>query len=168
MRRHAQVGFRHVVDADEVDHRCATERQVVALHQRAELTLGHSRLGFIQQRRDAEITECGADAHPFDLLVGLAHAQAGIVRIEIHELDCSRKLARLGPRERAHDAEPLEPAAVCFLDRQMRPAALGPAHISLLGKLPRVGNMVVMLDPQHVALAGHEQHKRFRGRLPNP
>jgi hypothetical protein len=48
LRRHAKVGFGHVVDADEVDHGRTTERQIVALHQRTELTLRHSRLGFVE------------------------------------------------------------------------------------------------------------------------
>ena len=40
-----------------------------------------------QQRLATEIAEGGADAHPFDLLVRLAHAQLRVLAVEIDEIE---------------------------------------------------------------------------------
>ena len=63
-----------------------------ALDQIAEFPLGHTGFRSADEGIKPQIAEGRTDAHPLDLLVGFAHAQPWVFRIQIHKVESRRQL----------------------------------------------------------------------------
>ena len=54
-----------------------------------------------------------------------------------------------------------------FLRRQARALAFGPADLRVTRNQRRIGNVIVVLDPEHVRFARDKQNQRFGRRRPS-
>ena len=113
--RHVAVGRRHRGRADEMDHMGAAVADESALDHAAELVLGHAGPGAADQRRHAGVAQCGADAQPCDLFLGLDEPQFHVVGIEAHEREFRLQRLPAHAAERPDHADAFGAAALSAL-----------------------------------------------------
>jgi hypothetical protein len=137
---------------------------VPALDEIGELALVEARAGVVAQRLEGAVGQRAPDAQPLELLGRLRQPQARVVRVELDDLGGELGEARVpAMAERADEPDPPpgRAAGAELLHGRRDAGRRRRAHVGLRGDPPRVGDVVVEVDEQHVALARRHHDERL-------